>query len=109
MKKAISILLALVIMAIPFSAFAEGTGSTEIIEHQYSTYTITIPETINTNEAPNIPITLSNANIEQGYKVVVSALNLSDGAVAIYNQNDTTITKYVTLIDSETQQKYPME
>lgn len=105
MKKLLSALLALIIFAIPTTAFAEsysGSGQTEIISHEYSTYTISIPEEIILEESGNIPVTLMNANIESGYKVVVRATNAAGGVLPLFHIDGSHVEKDINLFNSET-------
>lgn len=89
MKKALSILCALATAAtMPISAFAaDGTGETEFTAHVYSRYEITIPATVNADLETQVPVTLSDAYIENGYKVTVSADNLSMDGLRLTNPN----------------------
>ena len=89
MKKALSILCALATGAtMPISAFAaDGSGETEFTAHVYSRYEITIPATVNADLETQVPVTLSDAYIENGYKVTVSADNLTMDGLKLNNPN----------------------
>ncbi len=100
MKRFISIVLAMLIMFVPVTAFAgtmenamsnpAGTGEATIRDHIYSTYTIQIPETIEIDELNDtFNVGLTNDNIEDGYSVEVWITNLDEnGAITLTNARD---------------------
>lgn len=91
MRKAVSIILALALIAsftsmVYADDLSAGSGETEITAHIYSTYTITIPATINLDSGENGQVTISNANLEDGYAVNVYMTNGNDqGLVTLYH------------------------
>lgn len=101
MRKAVSIILALALIAsftsmVYADDLSAGSGETEITAHIYSAYTITIPATINLDYGENGEVTISNANLENGYSVYVYLTNgnaegyvpltHTDGASTIYGR-----------------------
>lgn len=105
MRKLLSIILAIIIFAVPITTFAEsysGNGQTEIIGHQYSTYLISIPEQIVLEESGSIPITLMNANIETGMKVVVRATNMGNGVLPLFHTDGSHEEKDIYLYNGDT-------
>lgn len=83
MKKMLSTILAIVmVLSLSTTAFAydestySGDGQTELTASAYSTYTVTIPASINlTNSQGDISIT--DANIADGYEIEIVATNLN--------------------------------
>lgn len=104
MKKALSILCALVTATtMQISAFAaDGTGETEFTAHVYSRYEITIPATVNADIETQVPVTISEAYIENGYKVTVSADNLSMDGLRLTNPNNQYAEYYVQFTNNDT-------
>lgn len=87
MKKVVSIILALALIA-SFSSMvyaddSAGSGESQIYAHVYSSYTITIPATIDLRNGENGVVTISDASIEEGYAVNVYVTN-SDVNGVIY-------------------------
>ena len=94
MKKLLAICLSLVILAACApTAFAmgdtsAGSGEVQIFAHRYSSYTITMPATINLEATNQGAVTIADANIETGYKVDVFVTNLNlEGAVTLTHTN----------------------
>lgn len=93
MKRLITIILSMAILWITaVTAYAaepwdtsSGTGESQIVAHVYSSYTITIPATINTNDGDQVPVTISTANLEDGYKVDVFVTNLEDNRLLLHH------------------------
>lgn len=93
MKKLLTVMLSMVILWIvcvtsyaaePWDTSA-GAGESQILTHVYSSYTITIPATINTNDGDQVPVTISNANLEDGYKVDVFVTNLENNQLSLHH------------------------
>ena len=87
MKKILALCLSFAMLfSLSTTAFAAeawdesaGSGETTITGHIYSSYTITIPATIQLNyEHTECAVTLSQANIEYGYVVNVYCTNLTN-------------------------------
>ena len=94
MKKLIAICLSLVLLATCApTAFAmgdtsAGSGEVQLSAHRYSSYTITMPAAIDLEMTNRGEVTITDANIESGYKVDVFVTNLnSEGAVTLTNTN----------------------
>lgn len=97
MKKLLALCLSLVLLATcTTTAFAyedscAGSGETEILAHLYSTYSISIPATIDLTAGMTGEVTIIDANLESGYKVDVFVTNLNQsGAVTLTHINDST-------------------
>ena len=93
MKKLLALCLTIVLIAnCAITAFAAedtcaGSGETEITAHIYSTYTITIPAAIDLEEGTLGEVTITNANLESGYKVDVFATNFNNnGGITLTHQ-----------------------
>lgn len=88
-KKMLSVICALAVAsALPLSvSAADGSGETVFNAHVYSSYEITIPETVDVDSTSQVPVSLSNAYIENGYSVKVSADNLSMQGLKLSNLN----------------------
>lgn len=87
MKKILALCLSFVMLfSLSTTAFAAeawdesaGSGETTITGHIYSSYTISIPATIQLNyDQTECAVTLSQANIESGYAVNVYCTNLTN-------------------------------
>lgn len=91
MKKIIALCLsAIMLLSLSTTAFAAeywdesaGNGQTEIKAHIYSSYTITIPATIDLSNGEQGEVKLSNPNLESGYQINVYCTNLVDSAVRL--------------------------
>ncbi len=81
MKKIISMILAVVMLAcVSTTAFAfDGASGSDVVTHVYSHYNITIPATINVTVDSASTVTISNAYIEDGYKVEVKPMSPFNG------------------------------
>ena len=97
MRKILALCLSLVMLATcTTTAFAyedscAGSGETEILAHLYSTYSISIPATIDLTAGMTGEVTIIDANIEYGYKVDVYVTNLNQfGAVTLTHTSDST-------------------
>lgn len=55
----------------------ENTGEITVTAHQYSRYSISIPETLDTNDMSS-EIIVSNASLEEGKVIFVSVTNMDD-------------------------------
>lgn len=101
MKKILALLLALVILCVPITAFAinDGeSGTVEIQDHEYSTYTITIPECIMVDYDHKFIVEISDINIERGYHVEVTPTNLDEnGRLTLYHTDDNNYSKQIEL------------
>lgn len=104
MKRALSILCALATAAtMPISAFAaDGTGETEFTAHVYSRYEITIPATVNADIETQVPVTISDAYIENGYKVIVNADNIGVQGLRLTNPDNQYAEYYVQFTNNDT-------
>ncbi len=84
MKKLIAVIMAMVLMSsVSVTAFAAedfsaGSGETQIMTHVYSHYSITIPATIDLRNGETGQVTVSDANIEDGYSVNVFVSNTEE-------------------------------
>ena len=94
MKKLIAICLSLILLATCApTAFAmgdtsAGSGEVQLSAHRYSSYTITMPATIDLDMGNQGIVTITDANIESGYKVDVFVTNLNlEGAVSLVHTN----------------------
>lgn len=110
MKKIIALLLSLVmLLSLTITSSAEeymvesmeGWGQTEILAHIYSTYTITIPATIDLRESNQSTITISNAVLEDGYEVNVYCTNIDDSinGIIMYNVSNNPNTASCAILD----------
>ena len=95
MKKILALCLTLVLLAnCATTAFAAedtcaGSGETEITAHIYSTYTITIPATIDLEAGTRGEVTITDANLESGYKVDVFATNFNNnGGITLTHRDN---------------------
>lgn len=89
MKKIFALVLSIVmILSCSVTAFAyednyAGSGELEVTGHIYSSYTITIPATINIKDTPICEVTVNDAYIEEGYSLDVFATNLESGFLSL--------------------------
>lgn len=91
MKKILALCLSIVmLLSLSTTVFAAeywdesaGNGQTEIKAHIYSSYTITIPATIDLSNGEQGEVKLSNPNLEPGYQINVYCTNLVDSAVRL--------------------------
>lgn len=88
MKKVISMFVALMLlMSVSVTAFAEdmsaGTGEAQVYSHIYSSYSISIPATIDLRNGESGEVTIIDASIEDGYSVKVFATNLSENGIKL--------------------------
>lgn len=99
MKKILALCLSIV-MLLSFSttAFAAeywdesaGSGETEVYAHIYSSYSISIPATIDLRNGEQGEITLTDANIEEGYEVNVYCTNIFENGIRLYHTVDSNI------------------
>lgn len=96
MKRIIAIVLSLVMVsAFSTTAFAAemwdesaGEGETTITGHIYSSYQISIPATVTLDYYnTQCPVTLTQANIENGYAINVYCTNLTDSAIRLQHMS----------------------
>lgn len=94
MKKLIAICLSLVLFATcTTTAFAmedtsAGSGEVQISAHIYSSYTITMPAMIDIEMGSQGAVTITDANIESGYKVDVFVTNADfEGDITLTHTN----------------------
>ena len=104
MKKLISALCACTLaLTMPLSAYAvDGSGETVFNAHVYSSYEITIPETVDVDSTTQVPVSLTSAYIENGYSVKVSADNLSMEGLKLLNPNYQYSEYYVSFTNLDT-------
>lgn len=102
MKKFISLCLVLVLAcSMSVTAFAESYGTnnntmpyywyaeTTLSGQIYSSCTVSIPETVYAGDGYTGTITVSNADIESGYEIVIRVTNLSDtDTITLSNANN---------------------
>lgn len=95
MKKLLTLCLTLVLLAnCATTAFAlespcSGSGESVVTAHLYSTYTISIPATIDANMG-TAEVTVSQANLEDGYAINVYISNLNEkGGITLTHTNGT--------------------
>lgn len=114
MKKIIAICLSIV-MLLSFSttAFATeywdesaGSGETEVYAHIYSSYSISIPATIDLRNGEQGAVTLTYANIEDGYEVNVYCTNFSENGIKLYHVDDAGISIDCIISDTEFSYNY---
>lgn len=107
MKRLIALLLSLTLLAsFSTTAFAAeywdesaGSGESEVYAHLYSSYTVTIPATIDLRNGEMGAVTVSDANIESGYSVKVYCTNIAENGIRLYHTEDENISITCTLID----------
>lgn len=93
MKKIIALCLSLVmLLSLSTTAFAAefwdesaGSGTSEVYGHIYSSYSITIPATIDLRNGEQGSVTIENGNIESGYSVKVYCTNIVDNGIRLYH------------------------
>ena len=91
MKRIVTLWLSMVIlMALCMTAFATefwdesaGSGTSQIYGHIYSSYTITIPATIDLRNGEQGSVTIENGNIESGYAVNVYCTNIGENGIKL--------------------------
>ena len=95
MKKILVLCLTLVLLAnCATTVFAmespcSGSGESEVTAHLYSTYSISIPATIDANMG-TAEVTVSQANLEEGYAINVYISNLNEkGGITLTHTNGT--------------------
>ena len=108
LKKILALCMAVMMIATcTTTAFAyedssAGSGETQILAHVYSSYLITIPATIDLSQTTSGEVTISEANIEDGYKVDVYITNLNQGGtLTLKNVSDDSFTIDCTFTNSE--------
>ena len=103
-KKMLSDICALAVAsALPLSvSAADGSGETVFNAHVYSSYEITIPETVDVDSTTQVPVSLTSAYIENGYSVKVSADNLSMEGLKLLNPNYQYSEYYVSFTNLDT-------
>lgn len=113
MKKILALCLSVVmLLSLSTTAFAAemwdksaGSGETEIHAHIYSSYTITIPATIDLRNGEQGEVTLTNPNIESGYSVKVYCNNIvEEGGIRLYHTTNQNTTLLCSLINLEKNQ-----
>ena len=93
MKKILALCLSIVmLLSVSTTAFAAeywdesaGSGETEVYAHIYSSYSISIPATIDLRNGEQGAVTLTEANIESGYEVNVYCTNIEDGGIRLHH------------------------
>lgn len=117
MKKILALCLSFV-MLLPLSttAFAAefwdesaGSGESEVYAHIYSSYSISIPATIDLRNGEQGAVTMNDANLESGYKVNVYCTNISENGIRLYHTEDSNISITCTLIDIDNNCNYTSE
>ena len=109
MKKIITICMCLLmICSMSITAFAfdnsAGTGSTTINAHIYSSYTISIPATIDiTGTYGQGAVTINDANLEEGYQVDVYVTNLTNESTVQLMHSDGTTKNGCSFYNTEKQ------
>lgn len=105
MKKIISICMAAVlIVGATITAFADdyaGSGQTEIKTHIYSHYNITIPEVVDLSNGNFAEVSVSDADIENGYSVNVYVTNTDESNAIPLTHTDGLNTIHCSLINTE--------
>ena len=93
MKKLLALCLTIVLLAnCATTAFAmespcSGSGESVVTAHLYSTYIISIPATIDANMG-TAEVTVSQANLEDGYAINVYISNLNEyGGITLTHEN----------------------
>jgi len=114
MKKIISLCLS-IIMLLSFSttAFAAeywdesaGSGESQVYAHIYSSYSISIPATIDLRNGEQGAVTLTEANIESGYEVNVYCTNLESNGILLYHTENSSISITCMLTDVDNTIQY---
>lgn len=112
MKKVLALVLSvLMIASFSTTAFAAetedayaGSGELQITGHVYSSYTISIPATINLSEGTICEVTANDAYIEEGYSLDVCVTNLNESGLItlkhVTNQYASTECSIVRYTDS---------
>lgn len=114
MKKILALCLSIVmLLSLSTTAFAAeywdesaGSGETEVYAHIYSSYTISIPATIDLRNGEQGAVTLTYANIEDGYEVNVYCTNISENGIPLYHVDGTPGSITCVITDSENMYNY---
>lgn len=99
MKKILALCLSLILLTtctptvFAYEDSFAGFGEMEIIAHVYSSYSISIPATIDLTAGMMGEVTILDANLEEGYKVDVYATNFNEnGAITLTNTANSFLT-----------------
>ena len=85
MRRILAVMITVILMAVPVCADEYGDmwndvyGETDISCHVYSTYYVTIPTEL-TSDNPNGEVTVTMDHIEDGYHIDLYATNLAPGS-----------------------------
>lgn len=117
MKKILALCLSVVmLLSLSTTAFAAeiwdesaGSGETEVYAHIYSSYFISIPATIDLRNGEQGEITLTDANIEEGYEVNVYCTNIFENGIRLYHTVDSNIGITCVLTDVDNTIQYTSE
>lgn len=117
MKKILALCLSIImVLSLSTTALAAeywdesaGNGETEVHAHIYSSYSISIPATINLSNGEQGAVTLSDANIEEGYAVNVYCTNIHENGIRLQHINDATSSVVCVLTDVDNSIQYTSE
>ena len=117
MKKILARCLSVVmLLSLSTTAFAAeywdesaGKGETEVHAHIYSSYSISIPAAINLSNGEQGAVTLSDANIEEGYAVNVYCTNIHENGIRLQHVKDATSSVVCVLTDVDNSIQYTSE
>lgn len=80
------------------NTYPENTGEITVTAHQYSRYTISIPETLDTADMNGGDVTVSNASLEDGMSIFVSVTNMeSDYTIPVTHKTKDGVTAKVAI------------
>ena len=101
-KVFILVIAVLMAISLPATVSASGLGysegEVEITYHAFSVYTVTIPDSF---DGESCQISISDAELEDNYQVIVSVTNLADNnCIELHKSNDASVIKYLSLTGS---------
>ena len=80
------------------NSYPEDTGEITVTAHQYSRYTISIPETLDTADMNGGDVTVSNASLEDGMSIFVSVTNMeSDYTIPVTHKTKDGVTGKIAI------------
>lgn len=117
MKKIFALYLSIImLLSLSTTAFAAeywdesaGNGESEVYAHIYSSYSISIPATIDLSNGEQGAVTLSDANIEEGYAVNVYCTNIYENGIRLQHVKDATSSVVCVITDTDNRIQYTSE
>lgn len=80
------------------NSYPQDTGEITVTAHQYSRYTISIPETLDTADMNGGEVTVSNASLENGMSIFVAVTNMeSDYTIPVTHKAKEGVTAKVAI------------